>query len=216
MKKLGMNSLAMTTVSSIATTYMRMGDFTQALAIYRESLQQQRSAGMRREQLVTEYNIGRILERQEDWTEAGRQYESSLQLSRDLQYPRGEAFALRGLAAVAQGRGDAPRAMQLLDTASTLQKQIPDARLAAALALARGISLHATKPLARPHGLSSCQRWTSCAMPARWANWLRSMTSLPRSMWIWVTGAAPFNGRRRPRPPTKGCCATRSMNSSRH
>ena len=135
-EKLGMAMQAMTTVSGIATTYMRMGDLTQALAIYREALQQQRAAGMRREQLVTEHNIGRVLEKQGDWTEAARAFESSLQLSRDLQYPRGEAFALRGLAAAAQGRGDAQHSLQLLDSASALQKQVADARLGASIASA--------------------------------------------------------------------------------
>jgi diguanylate cyclase (GGDEF)-like protein len=156
-EKLGMAMQAMTTVSSIATTYMRMGDLAQALAIYRETLQRQRAAGMRSEQLVTEHNIGRVLEKQEDWTEAARAFESSLQLSRDLQYPRGEAYALRGLAAAAQGRGDPQRALQLLDEAAALQKQIPDARLGASIALARGISLHALNrlPAARAELMSA-------------------------------------------------------------
>jgi tetratricopeptide (TPR) repeat protein len=148
-EKLGMAMQAMTTVSSIATTYMRMGDLTQALAIYREALQQQRAAGMRREQLVTEHNIGRVLEKQGNWAEATQSFESSLQLSRDLQYPRGEAYALRGLAAAMQGRGESQRALQLLDTASTLQKQVADARLAASIALARGISPACTEQAAR-------------------------------------------------------------------
>jgi diguanylate cyclase (GGDEF)-like protein len=158
-EKLGMAMQAMTTVSSIATTYMRMGDLTQALAIYREALQQQRSAGMRREQLVTEHNIGRVLEKQGNWPEAARAFESSLQLSRDLQYPRGEAFALRGLAATMQGRGDAQRALQLLDTASALQKKVADARLGATISLARGISLRALNrlPAARAELMSALE-----------------------------------------------------------
>jgi diguanylate cyclase (GGDEF)-like protein len=158
-EKLGMAMYAMTTVSSIATTYMRMGDLTQALAIYREALQQQRASGMRREQLVTEHNIGRVLEKQGNWEEAAHAFESSLQLSRELQYPRGEAYALRGLAAATQGRGDPQRALQLLDTASPLQKQSGDARLAASIALARGVSLHALNrlPAARAELMSALE-----------------------------------------------------------
>lgn len=158
-EKLGMATHAMTIVSSIATTYTRMGDHTQALAIYREALQRERAAGMRREQAVTEHNIGRVLEKQGKWDEAARAFESSLQLSRELQYPRGEAFALRGLAAVAQGHGDAQRALQLLDSAAVLQKQTPDARLAATIALARGISLHTLNrlPAARAELMNALQ-----------------------------------------------------------
>jgi diguanylate cyclase (GGDEF)-like protein len=158
-EKLGMTVDAMTTLSSIATTYSRMGDQTQALAIYRDALQRERAAGMKREQVVTEHNIGHVLEKQGNWTESARAYESSRQLSRDLEFPRGEAYSLRGLAAATQGRGDAQRALQLLDEASVLQKQIPDARLAAEIALARGISLHSLNrlPAARTELMSALE-----------------------------------------------------------
>ncbi|MEO8307703.1 MAG: diguanylate cyclase [Pseudomonadota bacterium] len=158
-EKLGMGTQAMTTVSSIATTYMRMGDLSQALTIFRENLQQQRTAGMRSDQLVTQHSIGRVLEKQGDWTEAAKAYEASLQLSTELQYARGEAYALRGLAATAQGRGDPQRALQLLDGASELQKPLPDARLGALIALARGISLHALNrlPAARTQLMSALE-----------------------------------------------------------
>jgi diguanylate cyclase (GGDEF)-like protein len=100
-----------------------------------------------------------VLEKQGNWTESARAYESSRQLSRDLEFPRGEAYSLRGLAAATQGRGDAQRALQLLDEASVLQKQIPDARLAAEIALARGISLHSLNrlPAARTELMSALE-----------------------------------------------------------
>ena len=146
-EKLGMSAHAMTALGSIATTYRRMGDNTQALAIYREALQQQRALGMRREQAITEHNIARVEENLENWDAAARGYETSLQLNRELHYARGEGFALRGLAAVAQGHGDPRRALELLDNAELVQKQTPDVRLSAAIALARGISLRALNRL---------------------------------------------------------------------
>jgi tetratricopeptide (TPR) repeat protein len=57
-EKIGMSLHALTTVNTIATTYSRMGDHAQALAIYRDALQRQTAAGLRREQVVTEHNIG--------------------------------------------------------------------------------------------------------------------------------------------------------------
>jgi diguanylate cyclase (GGDEF)-like protein len=158
-EKLGMTVDAMTTLSSIATTYTRMGDQTQALAIYRDALQRERAAGMKREQVVTEHNIGHVLERQEKWSEAAQAFESSLQLSRDLHFSRGEAYALRGLAGAMQGRGESQRAMQLLDAAAALQKQIPDARLAAEISVTRGITLHALNklPAARTELMSALE-----------------------------------------------------------
>jgi diguanylate cyclase (GGDEF)-like protein len=158
-EKLGMATHAMTTLGSIATTYRRMGDYPQALGIYREALQQQRSLGMKREQAITEHNIGRVEENLKNWDAAARSFETSLQLNRELGYFRGEGFALRGLAAVAQGRGDPRRALQSLDNAQTAQRQTPDVRLSAVISVARGISLHALNrlPAARAELMSALE-----------------------------------------------------------
>jgi diguanylate cyclase (GGDEF)-like protein len=64
-----------------------------------------------------------------------------------LSYPRGEAYALRGLGAVANARGNPDNALATLERASALQKQTPDARLHAQIELARGVALHQLRRL---------------------------------------------------------------------
>jgi diguanylate cyclase (GGDEF)-like protein len=49
---------------------------------------------------------------------------------------------MRGLAAVANALGDPEGALETLQNAEVLQKQVPDARLRAQIQLARGIALH--------------------------------------------------------------------------
>jgi diguanylate cyclase (GGDEF)-like protein len=60
---------------------------------------------------------------------------------------RGQAYALRGLATVANAQGNPNEAMKLLDRASEAQQRTPDSRLLAQIELARGIALHQLRRL---------------------------------------------------------------------
>lgn len=133
---------AMTTLNSIATLYNRMGDYVQARHIYTRALAAQREAGLQREQVVTLHNLGRANENLHDWDASRAAFAEALEISRKINYLRGEAYAMRGLAAVANALGDPKGALDTLDSAEVLQKQVPDARLRAQIQLARGISLH--------------------------------------------------------------------------
>ena len=68
-------------------------------------------------------------------------------MSRQLNYPRGEAYGLRGLAAVSNAAGDPQGALDTLNRAEALQRQTPDARLRAQILLARGIAYHKLEKL---------------------------------------------------------------------
>jgi diguanylate cyclase (GGDEF)-like protein len=133
---------ALTVLNSIATEYNRMGDYSQAVYIYSRALKAQREAGMQREQAVTLHNLGRAYENLHEWDEARKSFAGSLAVARQLTYPRGEAYALRGLAAVANASGDPQGALETLARAESLQRQTPDARLRAQIQLARGIAYH--------------------------------------------------------------------------
>jgi diguanylate cyclase (GGDEF)-like protein len=133
---------ALTTLNSIATLYNRMGDYVQARHIYTRALAAQREAGLQREQVVTLHNLGRANENLHDWDAARAAFLESLDISRKINYLRGEAYAMRGLAAVANALGDPKGALETLESAEVLQKQVPDARLRAQIQLARGIALH--------------------------------------------------------------------------
>src|ERR1700761_5183867 len=97
---------------------------------------------MQREEAVTLHNLGRAYENLHEWEDARRSFGESLALCRQLGYPRGEAYALRGLAAVANASGDPQGALETLAHAEQLQRQTPDARLRAQIQLARGIAYH--------------------------------------------------------------------------
>jgi diguanylate cyclase (GGDEF)-like protein len=133
---------ALTTLNSIATLYNRMGDFVQARHIYTRTLGAQREAGLQREQVVTLYNLGRTNENLHDWDGARKAFAESLEVGRKINYQLGEAYAMRGLAAVANALGDPEGALDTLKNAELLQKQLPEARLRAQIQLARGIALH--------------------------------------------------------------------------
>jgi diguanylate cyclase (GGDEF)-like protein len=141
-ERIGLPYHALTAINGIAILYNRMGDYEQARDIYGRALRSQRKAGMRREQGVTLHNLGRAHENLLEWDEAAAAFEESYAISRDLGYPRGEAYALRGIAAVANAKGDPHRALATLESAATFQRQTPDARLNAQIQLARGIALH--------------------------------------------------------------------------
>jgi diguanylate cyclase (GGDEF)-like protein len=97
---------------------------------------------MQREEAVTLHNLGRAYENLHEWDEARKSFAQSLAVSRQLAYPRGEAYALRGLAAVANATGDPRGALETLARAEALQRQTPDARLRAQIQLARGVAYH--------------------------------------------------------------------------
>ncbi|HET9445295.1 MAG TPA: diguanylate cyclase, partial [Steroidobacteraceae bacterium] len=111
------------------------------------ALKAQRDAGMRREEAVTLHNLGRAHENLLEWAAAEKEFEESLAISRELGYARGEAYALRGLGAVANARGEPQNALTTLERASVLQRQTPDARLHAQIQLARGVALHKLRQL---------------------------------------------------------------------
>jgi diguanylate cyclase (GGDEF)-like protein len=133
---------ALTALNGIAILYNRMGDYAQALHIYGRALKAQHDAGMRREEAVTLHNLGRAHENLLEWDAAQKDFQDSFDISRELTYARGEAYALRGLGAVANAKGDSAGALTTLERASVLQRQTPDARLNAQIQLARGIALH--------------------------------------------------------------------------
>jgi diguanylate cyclase (GGDEF)-like protein len=133
---------ALTALNGIAIMYNRMGDYAQAIDMYTRALKAQRDAGMRREQGVTLHNIGRSNEILQQWDAAQKAFEECYAISRELNYTRGEAYALRGMAAVANGKGNPQAALTTLERAAALQRQTPDARLNAQILLARGVALH--------------------------------------------------------------------------
>jgi diguanylate cyclase (GGDEF)-like protein len=138
---------ALAALDSIAIIYNRMGDYTEAAHLYERALDAQHKAGLKREEIVTQYNLGRAHENMQEWDAARSAYAGSLELAKQLDYVRGQAYALRGLAAVANAEGNPNAAMTLLERAAPLQQRTPDVRLAAQIELARGIALHQLKRL---------------------------------------------------------------------
>jgi diguanylate cyclase (GGDEF)-like protein len=141
-EKTNMPQHAATVLNAIAILYNRMGDNAEAVHIYTRALKAQRQAGLKREVAVTLYNLGRAHEALQEWELARRAYTESFELQHSLGYARGEAFALRGLAAVANAQGDSRGALDTLERAEALLGQTLDARLGAHIELARGIALH--------------------------------------------------------------------------
>lgn len=142
-EQLRLTQHARTATNGIATLYNRMGDYEQARRYYEATLREQQAAGLTREQIVTQHNLGRVFENLQDWNNAQRAFETVLALSREIRYPRGEAYALRGLASVRNARGVPAEALRLLDRAAMLQRRTPDERLRAQILLQRGIALRA-------------------------------------------------------------------------
>jgi len=132
---------ALTAINGIAILYNRMGDYVQARHMYSQAVKAQRDAKMARELLVTLHNLGRAHENLEEWAEARTAFQESLDISGELHYPRGEAYALRGLAAAENGVGNPRAALEILERAEALQRETPDARLQAQIRLARGVAL---------------------------------------------------------------------------
>ncbi|RYG85744.1 diguanylate cyclase, partial [bacterium] len=126
---------ALTALNSIAIIYNRMGDAAQAQQIYQRALQAQRTAGLRREEAVTQYNLARAA------------FQAALQLSRELAYDRAQAYALRGLAAVALAENDPVTALRFVGESLPARARIVDARLSAQFALVEGGALRRLRRL---------------------------------------------------------------------
>jgi diguanylate cyclase (GGDEF)-like protein len=132
---------AVTALNSIAVLYSRMGDNTQAIAMFKRALNAQRAANLRREEAVTLAQLARTHENLRHWQEASQAFNASLEISRALNYARGEAQALLGLATVTTAQGDAEAALVLLDEAAQAQLNAADSMLIAQIDLARGTAL---------------------------------------------------------------------------
>lgn len=129
------------TMNGIAGLYSRVGDYQQARSYFETSLQIQSKAGLTRDEVVTNYNLGRVLERLKDWNAAERSYNEVLRLSRQIGYTRGEAYALRGLAQVQNALGNHLDALTLLEHAAVRQGSTTDEMLLAQILLQRGTAL---------------------------------------------------------------------------
>ncbi len=147
-ERLQMPFHTLTVENTIAILYNRMGDHVQARHYYQSALKAQAEAGLQREQAVTQYNLGRSLENLGEWDAAQQSFDDVLNLSRELSFARGIAYALRGQAAVQNARQQPQAALALLDQASEVQKTVPDARLHAQIQLQRGIALRLLHRLA--------------------------------------------------------------------
>jgi diguanylate cyclase (GGDEF)-like protein len=140
-ERINMPQHALTVLNSIATIYKRMGDYEQASHIYDRVRGQQHDAGLRRDEAVTLHNLGRARQMLGDWDAARADFSGCLALSQGLNYTRGEAYALVGLASVDNATGDPNGALRTLVRAAELQRRTPDARLNAQIQLARGTAL---------------------------------------------------------------------------
>jgi diguanylate cyclase (GGDEF)-like protein len=140
-ERINMPQYALTVLNTIATIYNRMGDHRQAAEIYERARDQQHAAGLRRDEAVTLYNLGRAHQKLGEWAAARVSFSGCLALSGELKYTRGEAYALLGLASVDNANADPNGALNELNRAIELQRHSPDARLDAQIQLARGTAL---------------------------------------------------------------------------
>ena len=140
--KLDMPHHALTALDAIAILYNRMGDYEQAKHIYLQTLKAQRDGGMVREASVTLHNLARAHESLHEWDAARKAFIESLALSKQIDYGRGEAYALRGMAAIANALGDPEEALNILERASALLHQTTDVRLRAQINLVKGMAFH--------------------------------------------------------------------------
>ena len=132
---------ALSIQNAIASLYSRLGDHAQSRHYYEAALKAQTASGLVREQAVTRNNLGRALENMLDLDAAQQMYETARIQSRQIAYVRSEAYALRGLASVANARGKPEAALPLIDQAAQLRHVIPDERLNAQLLIQRGVAL---------------------------------------------------------------------------
>jgi diguanylate cyclase (GGDEF)-like protein len=139
--RINMPQHALTVLSTIATIYNRMGDYGQAARMYEQVRTQQHDAGLRRDEAVSLYNLGKAHQKLGEWDAARAGFSGCLALSQELKYPRGEAYAQLGLASVDTATGDPNSALGTLARAAELQRRNPDARLNAQIQLARATAL---------------------------------------------------------------------------
>lgn len=140
-ESLGLGQQVRNTVNGIAGLYARVGDYQQARDYYEASLHIQNRAGLTRDEVVTRYNLGRVLEKLSEWNAAEQSFMEVQRLSRQIGYTRGEAYALRGLANVQNARSNYLDALSLLDRAAVQQGALTDAMLLAQIQLQRGTAL---------------------------------------------------------------------------
>jgi diguanylate cyclase (GGDEF)-like protein len=134
-----------TALNGVASIYNRMGDHLQAQRYFGEASKAQLAAGLEREAVVSLYNLGRTHENLGQWDEAQRTHAQALEIGRKIGYARGQAYSERGLAAVHNARGEWNQALERLALAEKAAGDLPDARLRAQMALARGIALRGLK-----------------------------------------------------------------------
>jgi diguanylate cyclase (GGDEF)-like protein len=139
-ERINMPQYALTVMNTIATIYNRMGDHEQAAQIYESARKQQHDAGLRRDEAVTLYNLAKARQKMGEWDAARAAYSGCLALSRELNYTRGEAYALLGLASVDNATADPKGALDKLQRAADLERLSPNARQSAQIQLARGIA----------------------------------------------------------------------------
>jgi diguanylate cyclase (GGDEF)-like protein len=135
-------------LNAIAIVYNRMGDHAQARDYYRQTLKAQATENATRDQAVTLHNLGRATENLGDLDAARGHYEAALATSRQIDFPRGEAYAMRGLASLANLAGDGAAASRWLDQAEARAGKSPDQRLRAQILLQRGIAQRLEKRFA--------------------------------------------------------------------
>jgi diguanylate cyclase (GGDEF)-like protein len=140
-ERIHMPQHALTVLNTIATIYNKMGDYQQAAQIYERARSQQHDAGLRRDEAVTLYNLGRARQKLGQWEAARAGFSGCRVLSHEINFARGEAYGLLGLASVANANGDPSGALRFLAQEGELQPEIPDARLNAQIQLVRGTAL---------------------------------------------------------------------------
>jgi diguanylate cyclase (GGDEF)-like protein len=132
---------ALIALNGIGVTYNRMGDADGASHIFQRTLEALHNAGLRRDEATTLRDQGDAYAALQQWSAARTAYTTALDLSRQSDSVRAQAYDLRGLADVASALDDAHGALALLDRASDLQRQTPDARLLGQIELSRGTTL---------------------------------------------------------------------------
>jgi diguanylate cyclase (GGDEF)-like protein len=140
-ERIHMPQHALMVFNTIATIYNRMGDYTQAAQIYEHARSRQHDAGLRRDEAVTLYNLGRTRQKLGEWDAARLGFSGCVALSHEINFIRGEAYGLLGLASVDNANGDPNGALRLLAQSGELTPRVPEARLNAQIQLARGTAL---------------------------------------------------------------------------
>jgi diguanylate cyclase (GGDEF)-like protein len=140
-ERIHMPQHALMLFNTIATIYNRMGDYPLAAQIYERARSRQHDAGLRRDEAVTLYNLGRLRQKLGEWDAARAGFSGCVALSHEINFIRGEAHGLLGLASVDNANGDPNEALRLLAQAGELTSRIPEVRLNAQIQLARGTAL---------------------------------------------------------------------------